>query len=64
MANLKTLLRFLRILAKNNMPKEEKRKKISTFHVQKNLASLKIPTPHNFSYGPSIIQVQPTDVTF
>ena len=64
MANLKTVLRFLRILAKKNMPKEEKRNKISTFHVQKNLASLKIPTPHHFSYGPSLIQVQPTDVTF
>ena len=38
------------------MAKEEKKKKISTLHVPKNLASLKIPTPHHFSNGPSLIQ--------
>ena len=32
------------------MSKEEKKKKISTLHVQK------VPTPHHFSNGPYLIQ--------
>ena len=32
------------------MPKEEKKKKVSAFHVQK------VPTPHHFSNGPYLLQ--------
>ena len=51
MANLKTVLRFLRILARKIYAQGgKKRKKVSTFHVQK------VPTPHHFSNGPYLLQ--------
>ena len=48
MANLKTVLRFLRILAKKNMPKEKKGTRFPPFMYKKTLHLLKSPPPITF----------------